>query len=634
MGVVLLASERVLDRMVAIKVLHRHAAEQDELRERFRREARVAARLAHANIVPLHAFGEVDGELFFVMGFVEGETLAARLKREGRLSQDAALGILREVCDALAFAHASGVIHRDIKPENVLIEARTGRALLADFGIAREGTAGTALTGTGIVVGTPHYMSPEQATSDGMVDHRADLYAVGVMGYRMLSGRLPFDGANVREILAQQMIATPRDLGTSDSTLSPQVAAAIMRCLEKDPQKRWSDAAMLRAAIVPPQEGIEDLPDDLTDLDGLGWKAAVLSLSATWLWVLNTFWWLNEDLGGFISLPIFGAPFAAMLLCFNAARKHGLRRPMQLMSRAPKWWAGWWPRFGRRPGDVWDRLPRALRVARSVLFGSVAIGGPVVASQILLMLTLPSERLAVLLANPYLKPASVAMALAMAVSIYGTAIIVHLWWRKVGKVAVPGRPPWLGEPTSSPRWKRPELAQFLLPVRSVTARVPESVERLGDAIGVGVRSLVADGVIPSAVPSAVARDVVSAIAAIDAELAMLAKGGDEAELHRLDERIAALPSGGAGAGIADMLNRQRDAVAAIVRRQHEQHERRERLVARLRELFVALDDIRRRAGDGPAPDVTGRLEEVCSDLRRLAAGYDELHDSATTPIGN
>ncbi|MDQ8164570.1 MAG: serine/threonine-protein kinase, partial [Gemmatimonadota bacterium] len=165
MGVVLLATERVLDRQVAIKVLRRDAADQPELRERFRREARVAAQLQHPNIVPLHTFGDVDGELFFVMGFVEGETLADQLKRIGRMPQDNAIRILREVCDALSLAHAKGVVHRDIKPENVLIEARTGRALLADFGIARDGSTGSAagLTGTGIAIGTPHYMAPEQA---------------------------------------------------------------------------------------------------------------------------------------------------------------------------------------------------------------------------------------------------------------------------------------------------------------------------------------------------------------------------------------------------------------------------------------------------------------------------------------
>ena len=224
------------------------------MRERFRREARVAARLTHANIVPLHAFGDIEGELFFVMGFVDGETLAARLQREGRIPQDDALRILREVCDALSLAHSSGVIHRDIKPENVLLEARTGRALLADFGIAREGAASAGLTGTGIVIGTPHYMSPEQAVSEGTVDHRADIYSVGVLGYRMLTGRLPFDGANVREILAQQMVATPRDFAREHPEVSPQAVAAIMRCLEKDAALRWPDASQLRNAMSAPSD--------------------------------------------------------------------------------------------------------------------------------------------------------------------------------------------------------------------------------------------------------------------------------------------------------------------------------------------------------------------------------------------
>ena len=297
MGVVLLATERVLDRPVAIKVLHRHAAEQPELRERFRREARVAARLTHANIVPLHTFGDIDGELFFVMGFVEGETLAERLRREGRIPQDEALHILREVCDALALAHANGVIHRDVKPENVLLEARTGRALLADFGIAREGSASASLTGTGIAIGTPHYMSPEQAVSEGTIDHRADIYAVGVLGYRMLTGRLPFDGANVREILARQMVAAPRDFTRDHPEVSPRVAAAVMQCLQKDPEKRWPDIASFRDSIGQRNDAEEELPPELADVEGSMPWIVLGSAFGGWLLALNRLWWHKESFG-------------------------------------------------------------------------------------------------------------------------------------------------------------------------------------------------------------------------------------------------------------------------------------------------------------------------------------------------
>jgi len=635
MGVVLLATERVLDRQVAIKVLRRDAADQPELRERFRREARVAAQLQHPNIVPLHTFGDVDGELFFVMGFVEGETLADQLKRVGRVPQDDATRILREVCDALALAHSKGVVHRDIKPENVLIEARTGRALLADFGIARDGSSGdaTGLTGTGMAIGTPHYMAPEQAMPDGTVDHRADIYAVGVMAYRMLAGRLPFDGANVREVLAQQMVAKPRELG-GDSGLSAQVAAAVMRCLEKDPDMRWSDATALRDSIAPGVvDDEEDLPDELRNVDGTLPTLAALSLGSLWGVGLNR-WWENDLLTALLPIGVFAPPFAALFLGLLTGRRMGLRRTFEVLARPPKVWSFWWPRRFRRPGDVWDRLPTTIRVARSTILASLLVSAPFVAGQVLLVITLPPEKAAQLYALPFLKPLSAAAAALALGGFYAGAIMMHLWWRKHGRPKHAGRVPWFSEANASPRWRRPEFARFLLPTGTRGANVPDSVDRLGAAIGDGVRVLVGKGVLDSAAPAEVARDVVTAIAAIDRELEMLAKGGDAAELKKLDDRISAMRSGagGLGAGLNEMLERQRDAIVAIIRRQDEQRNRRERLVARLRELFLALDDVRQRASSDPAPEITGRIDLVCGDFKRLAAGYDELRDSATTPI--
>jgi serine/threonine protein kinase len=634
MGVVLLATERVLDRPVAIKVLHRHAAEQPELRERFRREARVAARLSHPNIVPLHAFGEVDGELFFVMGFVEGETLAARLKRTGRVEQEEALRILREVCDALAFAHSNGIVHRDIKPENVLIEGRSGRALLADFGIAREDTGATALTGTGIVVGTPHYMSPEQAVSDAVVDHRADIYAVGVMGYRMLAGKLPFDGANVREILTRQMIATPRELSTFDTTLSAGVAAAIMRCLEKDPAKRWESATALRDAIVPAGDEDEDLPDELRRADGGVVPITVVTLLSAWGWWLNQSWWENEILQLLFAIGFVGTIAILLAFAISFSRRFGVRPAMTALLRAPKSWGLWWPRFARRKGDVWDRLPREIRVGRTLAVVPVVTGGPLVGTQIILMITLPPEKLAQLLSITSLKPASLVAALLILAGFLSGVGLMSRWWKRQGKPTFAGIPVGLTEPNSSPKWKRPEFARYLSDAKPQKAAIPDSIDRLGAAINEEVRAMVRDGVLSAEQPAVVAREVVAAIVAIDNELEMLAKGGDEAELVKLDARIDAMKgAAGSDRGLVEMLGRQRDAIAAIVTRQREQKTRRERLAARLRELFVALDDVRQRA-KAPAPgEITGQLDEVCSDLRRLAVGYDELRSGETTPIG-
>ncbi len=632
MGVVLLATERVLDRPVAIKVLHRHAAEQPEMRERFRREARVAARLTHANIVPLHTFGDIDGELFFVMGFVEGETLAERLRREGQIPQDDALRILREVCDALALAHANGVIHRDIKPENVLLEARTGRALLADFGIAREGTASAALTGTGIAIGTPHYMSPEQAASDGAVDHRADIYAVGVLGYRMLSGRLPFDGANVREILAQQMVATPRDFAREHPEVSPQVAAAIMRCLEKNPALRWPDVASVRDAMAQPNDAEEVLPRRLAEYEGgLPWTVFGCGVFA-WLLTLNRFWWHNDRLVSWTPL-VFTVVAGGLALSISIGVRHGWMRTLSVLCRPPKWWTLWWPRFARRPGDVWDRLPRLIRWGRAIALGSIYGASPFLATFMLMQWTLTPDQLGAFSSSGVTRFFLPGALVAGAIGGLSGVILLNKWWRTEAKRAVvEGRAPWGMEPVASPRWKRPEFARFLLPQPSANRSAPETADHLGSAISQQVQALLKDGVVQSGAPADVARDVVHAIAAIDRELTMLEKGGDAAEMKRLNDRIEAAAPGGMAKDIVEMLSRQRDAVREILHRQGEQRHRRERLMARLRELFLVLDEVRQRANVSQGDDITGRIDLVCSDLRRLAAGYDDLRDFATTPF--
>src|SRR4051812_41937568 len=212
MGIVYLARERELERLVAIKVLSPELSSTADSRERFRREARIAAKLNHPGILPLHTFGEAEDLAYLVMEYVRGESLAELLRQEDRLPPDTTRRILAELADALDYAHRHGVVHRDIKPENVLIEDESGRAYLADFGIAKARTTDETLTITGAIIGTLQYMSPEQAAGDRSVDGRSDIYSLGVLGYRMLSGRLPFDGRSVREILVRQASQSPLTL--------------------------------------------------------------------------------------------------------------------------------------------------------------------------------------------------------------------------------------------------------------------------------------------------------------------------------------------------------------------------------------------------------------------------------------
>jgi len=251
MGVVYRARDERLQRRVAIKVLPPELAFQKDIRERFTREAQTAARLSHPHIVPIHTVGEGAGLVYFVMGYVDGESLGGRLKRRGRLPVEEARRIMKETADALSAAHAYSVIHRDIKPDNVLLEGTRGRVMVTDFGIAKalSGSSTATLTGAGIAIGTPSYMSPEQAAGEREIDGRSDVYSLGIVSYQMLTGELPFQSPTVAGILMKQ-ITEPAPLVTLKRPDIPEdLALAVSRCLEKDPENRWPTADALRRAL-------------------------------------------------------------------------------------------------------------------------------------------------------------------------------------------------------------------------------------------------------------------------------------------------------------------------------------------------------------------------------------------------
>ncbi len=257
MSRVFLAHERSLSRDVVVKVLHEDVAEGLS-RERFRREVLMSANLQHPNIVGVIAAGDAEGLPYFVMPYVEGESLRSRLVSERALSVPMTVSILRDVARALAFAHERGVMHRDIKPDNVLLAG--GAAIVADFGVAKavasarsrkEHPHGT-LTSAGISLGTPAYMAPEQVASDPTMDHRADLYALGVMAYEMLAGRTPFADRGVTEIMQAHLVETPEPLARLRPTTPAALVRLVMRCLEKDPAHRPQDAASILAVLDDP----------------------------------------------------------------------------------------------------------------------------------------------------------------------------------------------------------------------------------------------------------------------------------------------------------------------------------------------------------------------------------------------
>ena len=295
MGIVYLARDVQLDRDVAIKVLPSHLARTDASRERFLREARTAAGLSHPHIVPIHRVGEAGGFVFFVMGYVEGETLGERLRRLGPLPPAEATRVLREVAWALAYAHGRGIVHRDVKPDNILLEAGTGRALVTDFGIAHGGAQADVATDPGKILGTAHFMSPEQAANDP-IDGRSDLYSLGVVGYLTASGRLPFEAANLPALLVRQATEEPPSVLRAAPGLPPALGAAIDRCLALEPADRFPDGEALAAALAPTADARPALPPTLRAWLGarnpllvpyMAWSGAVggLTLANLIAWV-------------------------------------------------------------------------------------------------------------------------------------------------------------------------------------------------------------------------------------------------------------------------------------------------------------------------------------------------------------
>ena len=251
MGIVYRARDTRLKRSVAVKLLPPELAYRTEIKSRFLREAEMSAQLAHPNIVPIYSVDEKDGLVYFIMACIDGDNLGKRMAAQGPMPVADVRRILREVSGALAFAHARKYIHRDIKPDNILIDKDDGRAIVTDFGIARavQDGAETRLTATGIAIGTPAYMSPEQAAGDRDIDGRADLYALGTLGYQMLAGRLPFEANSTPALLVKQLSEKPLPIVERRPDTPPDLAGIVMRLLEKDPAARFATADELTAAL-------------------------------------------------------------------------------------------------------------------------------------------------------------------------------------------------------------------------------------------------------------------------------------------------------------------------------------------------------------------------------------------------
>jgi len=597
MGAVYLARDIALERLVAVKVLPLEKGEDAASRERFRREARTAARLTHPNIVPLHGFGEADRMLYLVMGYVQGEPLSARMRQGTRPGLAETRRIGAEIADALDHAHGRGVVHRDVKPDNILIDDETGRAMLADFGIAKARGGGTSVTQAGGLVGTPAYMSPEQAAGREDLDGRSDLYSLGVVLYALVAGRLPFEGRDGGEVLVKHMTQEPRALKEARSDVPDDLAAAVMRCLAKDPEARFPDARRLREAIAPTGLDEEQLPEPLDGLDGVAPRllpfAVVWLLSAWHLWVSA----LNDQrpsavgvllglvLGSFL---VYQLPWLSSATILARRRGFGWATITRAVLRQPAWWPlFWYPPAFRRPWDVWERLPRPFRVFRGV--ATLLVADLLAALPMAMLLMGRIERaqaeqrqvppLAPLL--PLLGATFLVLLLALVVCLaFGARHVLALGYdiytrRLVASAMMSG-------PTARRAlWKKPEVARALLPPRDAP---PE---------------LASEPRLPRDYASAIARArgeageaeiLVVEIAAIDAEIERLGPDADPEEPERLRQQLDALGSEATQDGEERrqrrrLLKEHLDLIARVEARLEEARARRQSRFDALRELW-------------------------------------------------
>jgi predicted Ser/Thr protein kinase len=261
MGVVYLAREVALARPVAIKVLPPALAQKPALRTAFLAEAQTVARLNHPNIVPVYAAGERNGFAFIVMAYVDGVTLGERIRTRGPLLPGQAARVLREVAWALAYAHGAGIVHRDVSAENIMLERGTERAIVTDFGIA-SAMQTAAMDAEGRVIGNAYYVSPEQAAGEPL-DARSDLYSLGIAGFYALTGRLPFEGETSGDLVTQHLTKPAPAITSVTSSVPPRLAAAVERCLHKEPIRRYRNAESFAEAIDLAFEHAKDIPAPL-----------------------------------------------------------------------------------------------------------------------------------------------------------------------------------------------------------------------------------------------------------------------------------------------------------------------------------------------------------------------------------
>ena len=611
MGNVYLARERALERFVAIKVLRPDLAIASESRERFRREARIAAQLSHPGIMRLHTFGEVGGVWYFVMEYVHGETLAERLRLESRLPWRDALQIFIALVDALECAHRNGVIHRDIKPANILLDDETGRTVLADFGISKTTGVGDSLTASGAVVGTPDYMSPEQALGWSDVDERSDLYSLGAVAYTMLAGQGPFATGVTQEFPHRWLLQDPAPLQSIAPTVPETLAAIVMKCLARDRAARWPNAHSLKQALAYERENsLETLPEDLRDLPSfapyallwaVGWSAiAILTLRSA----------SERALLLLIALLV---PVGLVLHVWNTGW-HELG-PAQLARVAwwpPQWWGMWWPRALRRPSDLWARLPWRARVVRAALSAFFITIPALIA---LRQWFAARGRLAPG-ADEWFVLGELGIAVAAATIVAGALG----WARHNGLTLVESACLLFGPTVASSSWSAANIARLLVPetgrVRPPDRDAPADYRR---AISDLLLLLPAGSKELASSATAAADCLLHAIDRLNAESASLARDGSAADADRLSTQLAALGDGSSAESperheLRELVRRQLEVVRRIRARHELVAQQRAHFFDMLRGLWTQLCAACDSAGDERTDVVSRKVRALCQEI--------------------